>query len=158
MHARLRKLVGAALSAPAGTLSLLEQKFLMAALLASIITADDRIHPAELAHYAELLSDKLQLPEGAIESMADIISHGLSPEELEMVCVATRKYISIEARVELAKQLWGIALSDGELHPKEKVYVHQIAGMIGVRGLRAFSDMWTEVSQMKSEGHNAQDL
>ena len=148
MHARLRQLVAKLDdSKPRAGLLPNQQKFLTASLLASIITADDRIASEELSQYATLLTNKLLLPEYAIETMADIITHGLDKSELDLAADKLRQSVPIENRIALINMLWSVAFSDNELHPNEETQIHQIAEMIGVHGLRALAEKLTVLSE-----------
>ena len=152
MHERLRRLFEAVDNAkPRNGLSIDQQKFLAASLLASIITADDRIQCEELTNYATLLEDKLQLPDNAVETMADIISYGLNPTELKLAASALRACLSIEQRNAMINMLWGIALSDGELHPNEEKLVYHVADLFGVKGLRVLAEKLSAASDTEAK-------
>ena len=141
MHATLRRLVESTKDvATFAGLSHHHTRFLHAALLASIIMSDQRVHPEELALYARMVTQKLQLPEGALEAMADFIAQGLSDEEIEGTSLVLRHELPMEKRVELVGMLWELAMCDADLHPREEERVQRIADFVGVTGLRTLAE------------------
>ena len=141
MHATLRRLVESTKDvATFAGLSHNHTRFLYAALLASIIMSDERVRPEELALFAKMVTQKLLLPEGALEAMADFIAHGLNDEELEGASLALRRELPMEKRVELIGMLWELAMCDASLHPREEERVQRIAEFVGVTGLRALAE------------------
>jgi uncharacterized tellurite resistance protein B-like protein len=109
-----------------------QRKLLLAAVLASIIPADGRIHATELEHFSTHLKQRYQFNDDALKQAIVFVRQGLAPEELKQASKQLPDMLSIEDRVNLVGMLWDLALCDHELHGNEEKLVYQIADQAGV--------------------------
>jgi uncharacterized tellurite resistance protein B-like protein len=137
-HAKLQRLLENTLGvAGMSGLSPGHTQFLYAALLVSIVTADDMVRHEELDFYAHLVTEKLNLPQDALEPMTVFISNDVNAKELALTSSGLRYQLDVEQRVELLRLLWEHAISDASRHPQRVEPVRHITKVKGVTGLHA---------------------
>lgn len=113
-------------------LSSSQRRLLLAALLASIIPVDGRIHSNELEHFSAHLKKRYQFSEDAAKQAMGLIKKNLSPEQVQQATKQLPEMLSMEDRVGLIGMLWDLALCDHELHSLEENLIYKIADQAGV--------------------------
>jgi uncharacterized tellurite resistance protein B-like protein len=123
------------ISKPGGSASLnVEQRrFLMAALIGSVVPADGKIRPVELEKLREILIGKFSPKQKTLEQAEDLAHANLStPQQLNIAASRLQDLLSIEDRCNLIGFLWDVALADYELHTNEEKLILRIADLAGV--------------------------
>ena len=101
-------------------------------LCASLMKADGKVLKSELVFVkkfivnqfgSEYASERLKLLQQILKQNYDI-----SP-----VCHQIKTHLDYASRLELLHLLYGLALSDGQFHEKEKDFIDTIASYIGIR-------------------------
>jgi len=123
-NVKVKKLEGGSATQGDFTLSLL-------ALIAVVLKADGKVLKSELAYVKQFLiqnfgeqnsKELLQLLKGALDKDINI-------KEIAYDIKANMQY---EGRHQIVHFLLGLALADGEFHPKEKQIIEQICVLLGI--------------------------
>jgi uncharacterized tellurite resistance protein B-like protein len=109
-----------------------QRKLLLAAVLASMIPADGKIHVNELEHFSAHLKKKYQFTDDALHQAMVFTKRGLSPEQLEQATKQLPEMLNMEDRAHLIGMLWDLAFCDHELHGNEEKLVYMVADKAGV--------------------------
>ncbi len=113
-------------------LSSVQRRFLLAAVLASVIPADRRIHAKEVERYKSHLKIRYQFPEDALQNALSLISHVFSQAQLVQAAAVLPEILSIEDRVYFIWMMWDLALCDHMLHSSEEEIIYLVADRAGV--------------------------
>lgn len=100
-------------------------------LAADVIKADGRFKKSELDYLRSYLTRNLG-PAQAHQALLRLQEIMQENYNLESVCNTMRSSSNIHERLLVVQLLFGIAASDGELHPIELAEIEKIAMMIGV--------------------------
>ena len=100
-------------------------------LAADVIKADGRFKKSELDYLRAYLTRNLG-PAQAHQALLRLQEIMQENYNLESVCNTMRSSANIHERLLVVQLLFGIAASDGELHPVELAEIEKIAMMIGV--------------------------
>ena len=109
-----------------------QRRLLLAALLASVIPVDGRIHANEVGHFSDHLKKRYQFSDDMVKYALGLIKNTLSPEHLAQATKQLPEMLSMEDRVSLVGMLWDLALCDFELHSLEEALIYKIADQAGV--------------------------
>jgi uncharacterized tellurite resistance protein B-like protein len=109
-----------------------QRKFLVAAVLGSIVAADGKIRAVEMQNLKEHLQTKYNLKDEALKLALSNAYTGLSAEHLKKAVGQLSELLSIEDRTALIRMLWDLAICDNELHSKEEILIYNIADNAGV--------------------------
>ena len=109
-----------------------QRRLLLAALLASVIPVDGRIHANEVGHFSDHLKKRYQFSDDMAKYALGLIKNTLSPEHLAQATKQLPEMLSMEDRVNLVGMLWDLALCDFELHSQEEALIYKIADQAGV--------------------------
>jgi uncharacterized tellurite resistance protein B-like protein len=110
-----------------------QRRFMLAALIGSMVPADGKIRPVELEKLRDILMGKF-IPGGKpLDQALDMARSGLG-DIAQFTTAASRlqELFSIEDRCNLVGFLWDVALSDRELHTNEEKLIYEIADQAGV--------------------------
>jgi uncharacterized tellurite resistance protein B-like protein len=128
VHALLLRLVESTRNLTAASdLSSDHHRYIQAALLASVIMADEKIGTEDLILHTRMATQDLQLHDSALDVMAD------SAADLQV-------NLPSDKRMELIALLWELLLCDDAHHPREAERIEKIVKMIGVSSLRAMTE------------------
>ena len=105
--------------------------FSLLVLVTAVLKADGKILRSELDYVKEFLKRNFG-PEGAQQALT--ILKDLTQQNIPVtdVCIQIRKYVDHSSRLQLVHFLFGIANSDGELHPDELRLIQHIAATLGI--------------------------
>jgi uncharacterized tellurite resistance protein B-like protein len=109
-----------------------QRKFLLAAILSSIVPADGKIRTIEIARLESHLKSKYQMNAADLKQVLAMAGDGLSNDQVQLAASHLPDLLSIEDRTALVGMLWDIALCDEELHSAEAALVHKIGQNAGV--------------------------
>lgn len=109
-----------------------QRKFLLAAVLGSIVFADGKIRDVEMQHLETHLIKKYRLNAETLRHSISYANTGLSAEHLQKASRQLTELLSIDDRISLVGLLWDIAISDNELHGNEESMIYKIADSSGV--------------------------
>ena len=129
-------------------LSPAQRKYLLAAILGSIVPADNKVRPVELEHFEAFLKTKYQITNESLHIALSFGNLGFEVEQLQQAARYLPELLSIEDRTNLVGMLWDIALCDQELHVKEDALIYKIADLAGVPRKRVVEQ------QAKAAGHH----
>jgi uncharacterized tellurite resistance protein B-like protein len=124
-----------------------QRKFLLAAILGTIVPADGKVREVELAQFEDQLKRKYGLTAAGLQRGLAVAQFGLRDEHLKQVSGYLPDLLSIEDRTSLIGMLWDLALCDHELHSSEEKMILQIADKVGVTRKRVIEE------QAKAAGH-----
>lgn len=113
-------------------LSPAQRKYLLAAILGSVVPADGRVRPVEMEHFESFLKTKYQFANEPLRIALLFSKLGFEVEKLKDAARYLPELLSIEDRTNLVGMLWDIALCDQELHAKEDALIYKIADFAGV--------------------------
>lgn len=132
-HALMAEII-AKLDEPSGFAKLKpnQRKFLLAAVLGSIVCADGKIREVEMQHLEVHLTQKYRLSPETLRHSLSYANIGLAAEQLQKASRQLTELLSIDDRVSLIGLLWDIAISDDELHGSEESMIYKIADSSGV--------------------------
>ncbi|MFO1034507.1 MAG: TerB family tellurite resistance protein [Hyphomicrobiales bacterium] len=117
----------------AATLTIEQRKFLLAALVGSVVPVDGKIKPCELETLRDILALRLNATGKTLEQAMDMASADLgAPEHFNLAANRLQDLLSIEDRCNIVGLLWEIALCDRELHAREEELIYRIADAAGV--------------------------
>jgi len=105
--------------------------FSLLVLVTAVLKADGKILRSELDYVKEFLNRNFGT-EGAQQALT--ILKDLTQQNIPVtdVCIQIRKYVDHSSRLQLVHFLFGIANSDGELHPDELRLIQHIAATLGI--------------------------
>jgi uncharacterized tellurite resistance protein B-like protein len=109
-----------------------QRKFLLAAVLGSIVPADGKIRDVEMQHLEAHLKQKYSFNPETLKLAMSYANTGLAAEQLQKAARQLTELLSIEDRTSLIGLLWDIAICDDELHSKEETMIYNIADSSGV--------------------------
>lgn len=105
-----------------------------AVLLCEVMRADHEFDAREQSALTQLLSDRFQL---SISEINDIVTQALTYSEnangLYTYTALINKTYAIEDKITLVKQLWQLALADGEIAAIEHHTIRKIADLLHLR-------------------------
>jgi uncharacterized tellurite resistance protein B-like protein len=113
-------------------LSPAQRRYLLAAILGSIVPVDGKVRPVELEHFENYLKTKYQFSNESLKVAMSFASSGLQPEGSQQAARYLPDLLSIEDRTNLVGALWDLALCDHELHANEDSLIYKIADQAGV--------------------------
>jgi uncharacterized tellurite resistance protein B-like protein len=113
-------------------LSSYQRRFLLAAILGSIVPADLKVRDVEMQRLKTHLATKFHLTPELLEQALAAAQKGLSGEELTDVSKTLPELLSIEDRINLIALLWDVAMCDLELAPEEEKMVMRVADLAQV--------------------------
>lgn len=114
------------------TLSPVQRRLLVAAILATVIPSDGKILEIEIQHFLSHLRQRYRFHIADQKQAMDFLNEGLSAEQLQQAAKQLQELLSIEDRMALIGMLWDIALCDHHLHPAEEALIHSVARHAGV--------------------------
>jgi uncharacterized tellurite resistance protein B-like protein len=109
-----------------------QRKYLLAAILGSIIPVDGKVRTVELEYFESFLKTKYQFSNESLKIALSFSSSSLQSESLQQAARYLPDLLSIEDRTNLIGMLWDIALCDQELHANEDALIYKIADQAGV--------------------------
>jgi uncharacterized tellurite resistance protein B-like protein len=109
-----------------------QRKFLLAAILGSIVPADGKVKPVEMELLEKHLTKKYGLTSSSLKSVLSFASTANQGDKLKDAARHLPDLLSIEDRTNLVGLLWDIALCDHELHANEDTLIYKIADQAGV--------------------------
>ena len=109
-----------------------QRKFLLAAVLGSIVPADGKIREVEMKHLEAHLKQKYSCNPETLRLALSYANTGLANEQLKKAASQLAELLSIEDRTSLVGLLWDIAICDDELHGSEETMIYKIADSAGV--------------------------
>jgi uncharacterized tellurite resistance protein B-like protein len=109
-----------------------QRKFLLAAILGSIVPADGKVRNVELEQLESHLKQKYKMTSESLKQALSFASTGLHDDHLQQATRHLPDLLSIVDRTNLVGMLWDIALSDHELHGNEESMIYKIADTAGV--------------------------
>lgn len=109
-----------------------ERKFLLAAILGSMVPADGKVRSVEMEHLEDHLKKKYQMTSESLNQALAFASSGLAPEHLKQAAKHLPDLLGIEDRTNLVGMLWDLALCDRNLHSNEEKMIYNIAEDAGV--------------------------
>ena len=117
------------LDQPSGFAKLLpnQRKFLLAAVLGSIVPADGKIRDVEMQHLEAHLKQKYNCTPETLKLAMSYANTGLADKHLQKAARQLTELLSIEDRTALIGLLWDIAICDNELHKSEESLIYKIA-------------------------------
>jgi len=120
---------------PAGfaALSNEQRKFLLSALIGSVVPVDGKVRPCEMEKLRDILSSKMQSRGKTLEESLTIARSNLgSASDLALAANHLPELLSIDDRCAMIGLLWDLALCDHELHSTEEDLIYRIADHAGV--------------------------
>lgn len=109
-----------------------QRKFMLAAVLGSIVPADGKIREVEMQHLETHLTQKYRLNPETLRLSLSYANTGLEATQLQKASHQLTELLSIEDRISLIGLLWDIAIRDDELHGTEESMIYKIADSTGV--------------------------
>lgn len=109
-----------------------QRKFLLAAVLGSIVPADGKIRDVEMKHLEVHLKQKYNCSPETLKLALSYANTGLANEPLQKAASQLTELLSIEDRTSLIGLLWDLAVCDNELHSNEEAMIYKIADSAGV--------------------------
>ncbi|MEI7831541.1 MAG: TerB family tellurite resistance protein [Prolixibacteraceae bacterium] len=105
--------------------------FSLLVLVSSVLNADGKIMKSELNYVKEFFKVNFG-PEGAQNALR--ILQDLTKQKIPVtdVCLQIKNYMDYPGRLQLIHFLFGIALSDGEMHPDELKLIRLISTNLGI--------------------------
>ena len=142
----------AKLDLPAGFAKLQpnQRKFLLAAVLGSIVPADGQIRAVEMQHLETHLKQKYSFNPEALKLAMSYANTGLAAKQLKKASSQLSELLSIDDRIALIGLLWDIAICDDELHRSEEDMIYKIADSSGVPRKRVVEQ---QVRAQANHGH-----
>ena len=104
-----------------------QRKFLLGAVLGSIVPADGKIREVEMQHLETHLKQKYGCNPETLRLALSYANTGLANEQLIKAANQLKELLSIEDRTALIGLLWDIAICDNELHSNEEAMIYNIA-------------------------------
>ena len=124
-----------------------QRRLLLAALLASVIPVDGRIHANEIGHFSDHLKKRYQFSDDMVKYVHGLIKKNISPEHLNQATKQLPEMLSMEDRVNLIGMMWDLAHCDFELHGLEAALINKIADQAGVPKKRVAEEQAKAVRQ-----------
>jgi uncharacterized tellurite resistance protein B-like protein len=109
-----------------------QRKFLLAAILGSIVPADGKVKPVEMDLLEKHLKFKYGMTSASLKSVLSFASTANQGDKLKDAARHLPDLLSIEDRTNLVGLLWDIALCDHDLHSSEDALIYKIADQAGV--------------------------
>ena len=105
-----------------------------AVLLCEIMRADHHIDDAEKMKMAELLKEKFNLtPDETQQILTTALATSDDSNDLHRYTSLINQHYQAEEKLNLVKQLWHIALADGEISAIEHHLIRKIADLLHLR-------------------------
>jgi uncharacterized tellurite resistance protein B-like protein len=109
-----------------------QRKFLLAAVLGSMVPADSKVKDVELQRIKTHLATKYFLAPQLLDEALVIAHEGLSGGGVEKAAKSIAELLNIDDRINLIGLLWDIALCDLELAQEEENLVYKVADLAQV--------------------------
>jgi uncharacterized tellurite resistance protein B-like protein len=109
-----------------------QRKFLLAAILGSIVPADGKVKPVEMDLLEKHLTTKYGMNSASLKSALSFASTANQGDKLKDAARYLPDLLSIDDRTTLVGLLWDIALCDHDLHASEDALIYKIADQAGV--------------------------
>ncbi len=109
-----------------------QRKYLLAAILGSVIPVDGKVRAVEVEYFETFLKTKYQFTNETLKIAQAFAKAELQSEALLQASRHLPDLLSIEDRTNLIGMLWDLALCDQELHTKEDALIYKIADQAGV--------------------------
>jgi uncharacterized tellurite resistance protein B-like protein len=109
-----------------------QRKYLLAAILGSIVLADGKVRAVEMEYLETYLKTKYQMNSDTLKTALSFAKLEFQNENLQQAARHLPDLLSIEDRTNLVGMLWDIALCDQELHATEDALIYKIADQAGV--------------------------
>jgi uncharacterized tellurite resistance protein B-like protein len=113
-------------------LSYSQRKFLLAAILGSVVPADKKIREVEMLRLQSHLKLKYSMSAESLKQALSFADQGLDNDQLQQMTKQLPELLSIEDRTNLIGMLWDIAMCDLNLHSAEETLVYKVADIAGV--------------------------
>jgi len=108
-----------------------EQQDAVFSLLLHMAWVDGHADEAEIHRIVQIMARKYQSDEATIRhELASI--QDTSQEDIDALAQILRNSISVPNRLELAKELWEIALVDGAIDSYEKLFFQRVLDLLGI--------------------------
>ncbi len=109
------------------------QALAVAVLLCEVIRADYRLEDAELEHLSALLSARFGLSEGKAQALVQqACDETEAAVDHHRFLRAVRDGCDYEERVALVREMWSLALVDGDKDPLEEHRIRRLAELLHV--------------------------
>jgi uncharacterized tellurite resistance protein B-like protein len=108
-------------------LTINQRRFMLAAIVGSIVPADSKIRDVEMARLKNHLASKFHFTPELLDQALAAAQKGLSGEELADASKTLPELFSMDDRINLIGLLWDVALCDLELAPEEESMVMKVA-------------------------------
>jgi uncharacterized tellurite resistance protein B-like protein len=109
-----------------------QRKFLLAAILASVVPVDGKIKAVEVNELKNQLQNRYNLNAETLKLAVSSANTGLTAAQLQKTTEHLSDLLSIDDRTALIRMLWDLAICDDELHASEESLIYKIADSSGV--------------------------
>jgi uncharacterized tellurite resistance protein B-like protein len=113
-------------------LTINQRRFMLAAILGSIVPADAKVREVEMHRLKMHLAAKFHFTPELLDQALSVAHKGLTGDELTDASKTLTELLSVEDRVNLIGLLWDVALCDLELAPEEEAMVIKVADLAEV--------------------------
>ncbi len=113
-------------------LTINQRRFMLAAILGSIVPADSKVRDVEMQRLKTHLALKFHFTPELLDQALAAAHKGLSGEDLADASKTLPELLSIDDRINLVGLLWDVALCDLELAPEEEQMVLKVADLAQV--------------------------
>jgi uncharacterized tellurite resistance protein B-like protein len=117
-----------------------QRRYLIAAILASVVPCDGKVLEVELQHYLGHLKTRYQFSAQDQEFALEFLDKGFDEEDLLTAAKQLPELLSADDRAALIGLMWDIACCDQELHQKEAQLIFKIADNANVVRKRALEE------------------
>jgi len=105
----------------------------VAALLVEVMRMDGRLEASEQRAVVTALKGRFQLPDHEIAALIDDARHATEQShDLHRFTSRITHSFSSEERIDIIRELWLIAMADGQIDPYEEQLIRRTAELIGV--------------------------
>jgi uncharacterized tellurite resistance protein B-like protein len=109
-----------------------QRKFLLAAILGSVVPIDGKIKAVEVEQLKNHLQHRYHLSAETLKLAVSSANTGLTTDQLHKAVQQLPELLSIDDRTVLIRMLWDLAICDDELHASEESLIYKIADSSGV--------------------------
>jgi len=105
----------------------------VAALLVEVMRMDGRLEASERRAIVTALKGRFQLPDDEIAALIDEARHATEQShDLHRFTSRITRSFSSEERIDIIRELWLVAMADGQIDPYEEQLIRRTAELIGV--------------------------
>jgi len=105
----------------------------VAALLVEVMRMDGRLETSEHQAIVTALKGRFQLPDEEIAALIDDARHATEQShDLHRFTSRITRSFSSEERIDIIRELWLVAMADGQVDPYEEQLIRRTAELIGI--------------------------